>query len=78
MAEIKRTSVADAASLVGTKFWDAVMGGGSQPATAMGPAVSSPEATVVLGGEAHVHVDERDRCEEPCLDCEHLTDGCGA
>jgi hypothetical protein len=74
----KRTSVSDAAELVGTRFWDAVMGGGMQPATAMGPAVSNPEPTVVLGGEAHIHVDDRVRCEAECLDDEHLVGDCEA
>ena len=68
MAHSKRTDVSNVASLVGTKFWNAVMSNGERPASTMEPAVSDPSPTVVLGGESHIHVDDRKRCEEPCLD----------
>jgi hypothetical protein len=76
MTQAKRTSISDAVSLVGTKFWDAVMGGGKMPSTTLAPAVSDPAPTVVLGGESHIHVDSRERCEDDCFDCEHDLDGC--
>jgi hypothetical protein len=69
----------DISRLAGTKFWDAVMGPDRDLAlAAASPAVSDPEPTVVVGGEAHVHVDDRTRCEAPCLDCENDIDGCGS